>query len=181
AKGRFCCGEESPCRTTPTGSVCCRSSRVCGKICCPDGAKCIQTAASGSVCACPGSTTTNIVKPCPTADGLVCCRDDSVCLTNSAGSVCCDQDRVCGNTCCADGQTCVNGVCRCPNNGVLVNGKCCTNVCKSIGPLGATICCPEGTVCLHDANGNPVCCRRGRVCGPNTSAPVCCADGSKCV
>jgi hypothetical protein len=131
----------------------------------------------------------------PTLD----CRKCESCQTASVGApasanasplnqdMCCSFGLPCGNgcdaVCCAEGETCVDGQCQCPE--ICRADECCSDggpCCRS-GDGTAIGCCPADYNCGHDltcccdARTGPfdVCCHNISGCCVSSSHPVCCA------
>ncbi len=115
------CNASDQCCPIPCGSKCCDSGAMCAdkakELCCDSG-----TTPSGDTC-CDNATET----------------------PNPAGGCCLRGEPICGNVCCALGQTC----------------------------FGGTTCCDASSIC-QTATG-PICCGPGFQCqnGPNGGACVC--------
>jgi hypothetical protein len=188
--GSTCCPPEQHC-ADPQAGVCCPSGSgpACGNGCCPPGQKC-------------GNSYWHFCCPADAGEFCLdefnrpfCCPSGQVCLDASTG-LCCPKDAGprCGDTCCARGEVCRDGVCCDPRLlcgdgeravccfGVCRDGQCCStpshmcgqvccppfNVCCDVG--GKQVCCGSYEVCLHSG-----CCPQERVCGRQ-----CCPPGHMC-
>ena len=120
--GDICCPEGQRC----INGQCCDNNNVCGNTCCTTG----QTCASGQCC--DGDVCGGECYNIPCTGGRV--RNVSTCVC-----LCPPENEPCGNTCCPEGQTCVNGQCCdnvcgntcCTEGQTCVNGQCCT--CSGVG------------------------------------------------
>ena len=81
-------------------------------------------------------------------------------LNGNNGFICQDNEVVCGDVCCPEGQSCEDLNCTC-NIGVMCNGTCCNegDACINGTCVIPPVDCPEGTV---ECNGG--CCPAGFIC-----------------
>lgn len=61
----------------------------------------------------------------------------------------CPNGPVCGGTCCAFGESCLNNSCSCGGNAACSNGDMCTTG----GPAGSAFC---GSICCGGTTGCPI-------------------------
>jgi hypothetical protein len=117
------------------------------------------TALLGSTLSLVGLAETEAKKKCPPCkkrkngnckknkpDGTACpggtCRGGRCIPANG-----CPPDRVCGNGCCPDGQTCQQGQCAAGGNGCPDGQKPCGTACILAGQCCTDTDCPTGTTC----------------------------------
>lgn len=136
--GWSCCDPSHLCGPAES-AVCCTGVCHDGKCCEPPYHQC------GDRCCSP------FAPCCLTRYGLICCGDFETCTVEG----CCPQDRLCGSSCCPDGQHCVDAVheiCEpCPDFQIGCSPE--------RGRPGTTICCPPDVNCCEDR-----CCEPGEVC-----------------
>jgi hypothetical protein len=138
---------------------------ACGAGCCP-----AESCQSGSCCA------------TPLCGGECCeggsCLNDTCCAGAVVNGECCAVSNVvCDETCCPQGNVCVNGGGCCPSDQACGASGCCgdTEVCvnDTCEPL-----CPTGqAACLSEPSGAFICCATGDTCTPAGCAPMTCPTG----
>lgn len=194
------CPTGATCNAT-TGVCACPAGPLCGNTCCASGTSCIN-----GTCQVPPQCTTDA----NCADGKACtitlcingtCQYPTNCPTGmscgSTGACVCTSGVACGSTCCASGNTCVNGTCQapqCTTDSNCDDGKACTtNRCVN-GRCEYPTNCASGSTCA--ANGTCVDACAGVTCGSNpcwisqcvngqcvgsaTAAGTTCEDGNAC-
>ncbi len=157
------CGAETCCGPSATsvcvaGTLCCKTSDMCGSTCCPGG-PCIN----GNCCPSPSHICGNTC--CPPLNaccGTTCCNVNEVCLRDQGGPIgCCPASQACGTVCCGAGQSCTNSqeaICAaCPTGQVTCQSE------NNQPGFPSTVCCAPGVSCCN-----------GKCC--STTTAICCTN-----
>jgi hypothetical protein len=181
-------GDCPPFRCCKQINVACASDQECpGDLGCLDG-ECVNL--DGSPCVpdpegngrdCDGGASISVCLPCPCEEQLDC----------GEGGKCCEDTEE--PYCCAEEETCCEGVC-CPENIVCCGGVCCEEGECCVGGVCQQCCeededCPEGECCNDGECGECPCesdedciafCPEGftLLTAPDNSFAFCCPDGT---
>ncbi|MGH2615267.1 MAG: hypothetical protein ACRDJC_08515 [Thermomicrobiales bacterium] len=144
--GQFCCD--------PTDGTCCAKGDSCcnpepgSGTCCPSPSRCGRPWGNDSApfeCCPPDRqflTSVDLVRCCPAGTRAI--QDFPV-----EDGPCCPEERICGATCCPEGQSCANEA----------TGECCSEA----ATCGDTCCSEQTPVCVDPATGR--CCTEATACG----------------
>jgi hypothetical protein len=195
--GKSCGDSKYTCCTTPTGvEFCPDANNSCDSVCPDNSPKCGGSmgncCSSGQYCY-QGDGVTACVNKCPNGGQRcggpegTCCTSEQACVGGwgQDGKVCVAKDRLCGDTVCPLGQTCLEGKCYlCTSPGVLCsasnpndpkrdpNTACCYGATPVCNNGACQMCQMDEVQCpLYNGDGRKLatqtCCPKRKGCGEN--------------